>query len=296
MNAPTEELVYCRKDAIESHVRAILHGLRICKGNLLCWLLIKFVSCLQDLSRIEVKIQRADSPTSQRNNFFLPIGDDRERPRSPELLYPPTANITEVWTLSFLRRNRLIQFCFLTAQKESSGRYSDNRGTWLCTIERILICTTFATALEMTVLAGRKYFRACAVSLESLYNYVTGKVMSFSHSLFGKCSFVFSCHRSISSFCLNFHQLSWSWINRAKGLFWLKEKNDLFLSAYRHLINTTTFSNTVLEFSIHYKIIHLTHALRVPITSNEYDLLRLFSNATTANLFIMYMFLSRLQI
>ena len=264
MNAPTEELVYCRKDVIGSHVREILFGLRICKGNLLCWLLIKFVSFLQDLSSIEVKIQRADSPTSPRNNFFLPIGDDRERPRSPELLYPPIANITEVWTLSFLRRNHLLQFCFLTAQRESNGRYSDNRGTWLCTIERILIYTTFATALERTVLALEKYFRACAVSLESLYNYVTGTFLLFSHSLFGKCSFVFSCHRSISSFlCLKFHQLSWSWINRAKHLPRLKEKNDLFLSAYRHLINTTTFSNTVLEFSIHYKIIHLTHALQI---------------------------------
>ena len=264
MKTPTEELVYCRKDVIGCHVREILYGLRICKGNLLCWLLMKFVSFLQDLSSIEVKIQRADSPTSPRNNVFLPIGDDRERPRSPELLYPPIANITEVWTLSFLRRNRLLQFGFLTAQNESNDRYSDNRGRWLCTIKRILHCITFATALERTVLAGGRCFGACAVSLESLHNYVTGTFLLFSHSLFGKCSFVFSCHRSISSFlCLNFHQLSWSWINRAKGLFWLKEKNDLFLSAYRHLINTTTFSNTVLEFSIHYKIIHLTRALQI---------------------------------
>ncbi|XP_020628165.1 uncharacterized protein LOC110065376 [Orbicella faveolata] len=51
---------------------------------------------LKDLSSIEVKIQRADSPTSSRNSFFLPIGDDRERPRSPELLYPPIANIAEI--------------------------------------------------------------------------------------------------------------------------------------------------------------------------------------------------------
>ena len=57
---------------------------------------MQFVSFLQDLSSIEVKIQRADSPTSSRNNFFLPIGDDRERLRSPELLYPPIANIAEV--------------------------------------------------------------------------------------------------------------------------------------------------------------------------------------------------------
>ena len=50
----------------------------------------------QDLSSIEVKIQRADSPTSPNESFFLPITDDCERSRSPELLYPPIANIVEV--------------------------------------------------------------------------------------------------------------------------------------------------------------------------------------------------------
>ncbi|XP_074626761.1 uncharacterized protein LOC141884783 isoform X1 [Acropora palmata] len=46
---------------------------------------------LKDLSRIEVKIQSADS-----QNCFLPITDERERSRSPELLYPPIANIAEI--------------------------------------------------------------------------------------------------------------------------------------------------------------------------------------------------------
>lgn len=45
---------------------------------------------LKDLSSIEVKIQSADN-----ENYFLPIADERERSRSPELLYPPIANITE---------------------------------------------------------------------------------------------------------------------------------------------------------------------------------------------------------
>ena len=112
---------------------------------------MQFVSCLQDLSSIEVKIQRADSPTSPRNNFFLPIGDDRERPRSPELLYPPIANITEVWTVSgFWEANHLLRLCFQTAHKGSNGRYREDSGTWLCTIQRTLLCTTFATALERT--------------------------------------------------------------------------------------------------------------------------------------------------
>lgn len=51
---------------------------------------------LKDLSSIEVKIQRADSPTSPNESFFLPITDDCERSRSPELLYPPIANIVEI--------------------------------------------------------------------------------------------------------------------------------------------------------------------------------------------------------
>ncbi|KAJ7393408.1 hypothetical protein OS493_006381 [Desmophyllum pertusum] len=51
---------------------------------------------LKDLSSIEVKIHGADSPTSSSDSFFLPITDDRERPRSPELLYPPIANIAEI--------------------------------------------------------------------------------------------------------------------------------------------------------------------------------------------------------
>ena len=58
---------------------------------------------LQDLSSIEVKIQRADSPKAPPNNFFLPIGDDCERSRSPELLYPPIANITEVISMKAFR-------------------------------------------------------------------------------------------------------------------------------------------------------------------------------------------------
>lgn len=52
---------------------------------------------LKDLSCIEVKIQSAaESPTSLSGNFFVPITDDRERSRSPELLYPPIANIAEI--------------------------------------------------------------------------------------------------------------------------------------------------------------------------------------------------------
>jgi len=51
---------------------------------------------LKDLSSIEVKIQSADSPTSFSEKFFVPINDERERSRSPELLYPPIANIAEI--------------------------------------------------------------------------------------------------------------------------------------------------------------------------------------------------------
>ncbi|KAM7443226.1 hypothetical protein ABFA07_008028 [Porites harrisoni] len=50
---------------------------------------------LKDLSRIEVKIQSVESPTSLSGNFFVPITEDKERCRSPELLYPPIANIAE---------------------------------------------------------------------------------------------------------------------------------------------------------------------------------------------------------
>lgn len=51
---------------------------------------------LKDLSSIEVKIQSADSPTTLRENFFVPISDEQGRSRSPELLYPPIANIAEI--------------------------------------------------------------------------------------------------------------------------------------------------------------------------------------------------------
>ena len=54
---------------------------------------------LWDLSRIEVKIQSVESPTSLSGNFFVPITEDKERCRSPALLYPPIANIAEVFKL-----------------------------------------------------------------------------------------------------------------------------------------------------------------------------------------------------
>ncbi|KAK2556545.1 hypothetical protein P5673_021454, partial [Acropora cervicornis] len=57
----------------------------------LCAVYSKAVFINIDLSRIEVKIQSADS-----QNCFLPITDERERSRSPELLYPPIANIAEI--------------------------------------------------------------------------------------------------------------------------------------------------------------------------------------------------------
>ena len=57
----------------------------------------------QDLSRIEVKIQSADS-----QNCFLPITDERERSRSPELLYPPIANIAEVSKRNYQERKNLV--------------------------------------------------------------------------------------------------------------------------------------------------------------------------------------------
>ena len=57
----------------------------------------------QDLSRIEVKIQSADS-----QNCFLPITDERERSRSPELLYPPIANIAEVSKSNYQKRKNLV--------------------------------------------------------------------------------------------------------------------------------------------------------------------------------------------
>ena len=56
------------------------------------------ILCAQDLSRIEVKIQSVESPTSLSGNFFVPI-TDKERCRSPELLYPPIANIAEVFNV-----------------------------------------------------------------------------------------------------------------------------------------------------------------------------------------------------
>ena len=57
------------------------------------------ILCAQDLSRIEVKIQSVESPTSLSGNFFVPITEDKERCRSPELLYPPIANIAEVFNV-----------------------------------------------------------------------------------------------------------------------------------------------------------------------------------------------------
>ena len=57
------------------------------------------ILCAQDLSRIEVKTQRVESPTSLSGNFFVPVTEDKERCRSPELLYPPIANIAEVFNV-----------------------------------------------------------------------------------------------------------------------------------------------------------------------------------------------------
>ena len=57
----------------------------------------------QDFSRIEVKIQSADS-----ENCFLPITDERERSRSPELLYPPIANIAEVSKSNYQKHKNLV--------------------------------------------------------------------------------------------------------------------------------------------------------------------------------------------
>lgn len=62
-----------------------------------------------------MKIQRADSPTSSRNSFFLPIGDDRERPRSPELLYPPIANIAEVMNIKAFKE-QITFYIFVSIQ------------------------------------------------------------------------------------------------------------------------------------------------------------------------------------
>ena len=58
------------------------------------------ILCAQDLScHVEVKIQSVESPTSLSGNFFVPITEDKERCRSPELLYPPIANIAEVFNV-----------------------------------------------------------------------------------------------------------------------------------------------------------------------------------------------------
>lgn len=142
-----------------------------------------------------MKIQRADSPTSPRDNFFLPIGDDRERPRSPELLYPPIANIAEVMNIEafYLGTNYLLQLCFATVLKESKDENGYDRGICLCAIEGIIIFTTFATALVRTVKYFEKYFarnilRSFLAVL--IYIFLKRKFLLFERSLFPKCFFV----------------------------------------------------------------------------------------------------------
>ena len=190
---------------------------------------MQFVSCLQDLSSIEVKIQRADSPTSPRNNFFLPIGDDRERPRSPELLYPPIANITEVWTVSgFWGANHLLRLCFQTAHKGSNGRYRDDSGAWLWTIQKLFSARHLRARLRGLHARRREIFSSLRSFLGVLI-YLRYRSISavLSHLIWEVVLRVElpSIHLDLSLF--KFQSLDL--INRAKGLLWLEEERTCFL-------------------------------------------------------------------
>ena len=104
---------------------------------------------------------------SPRNSFFLPIGDDRERPRSPELLYPPIANIAEVMNIKAFK-GQLMFYKFVSLKQHRMDPMIDLETTeahvYAQLIERILFARHLRPRLR-GLLAGGKYFRVCVVSL-----------------------------------------------------------------------------------------------------------------------------------